>query len=120
MSLKSYKELTVWQKSILSVKEIYLSTNQLPKIEDYCLKSQMRRAAISIPSNIAEGYQRQGLGKYLRFLNISESSALELETQIIISKMIYSNIDYSKVDSLLKEIKSMLYVMIRNLKLKQT
>ena len=64
----------------------------------------MRRAAISIPSNIAEGYKRRTLGQYVYFLSISDASAAELETQIIISKELYANINFSKVESLLEEV----------------
>ena len=86
MYLKSYKELIVWQKSILLVKEIYLLTNSFPKSEIFGLSSQMQRAVISIPSNIAEGYSRKNIKEYLQFLRIAYGSATELETQIIISK----------------------------------
>jgi four helix bundle protein len=114
--LNSYKDLIVWQKSIQLVFEVYRITTLFPKEELYCLTSQMRRAVISIPSNIAEGYKRQGLGEYLRFLNISEASANELETQLIITKKLYSNINYDKIGELLVEVQKMLFVMIRNLK----
>lgn len=116
MRIQSYKELIVWQKSIELVKEIYILTNKLPREEIYGLTSQMRRSSISIPSNIAEGYKRKGLVEYIRFLNISDGSAAELETQIIISKMLYPASDYSKTESLLDEVQKMLTVMIKKLK----
>ena len=80
MKLTSYKELLVWQKSIELVRNVYAATKQFPKEELYALSSQMRRAAVSVPSNIAEGYMRQGLGEYIQFLKIAEASAAELET----------------------------------------
>ncbi len=80
MYIESYKELKVWKKSIDLVKEIYKITNKFPKEEIYVLVSQMRRAAISIPSNIAEGYKRKNLKEYIQFLSIAEASAAELET----------------------------------------
>lgn len=116
MYLESYKELIVWKKSIELVKEIYRTTEKLPKSELYCLVSQMRRAAISIPSNIAEGYKRKNLGEYVQFLSIADASAAELETQIIISKELYGNIDFNKAESLLKEIQKMLFALIKKLK----
>ncbi len=113
--LKSFKELEVWKKSILLVKEVYDITNKFPKSEAYGLSSQMRRSAVSVPSNIAEGYKRQGLGEYLQFLSIADASAAELETQIIIAKNIYANLDYSKAESLLTEVQKMLFVLIQKL-----
>lgn len=104
MYIQSYKELIVWQKSIELVKDIYHLTDQYPKSELYCLISQMRRAAISIASNIAEGYKRRQLGEYVQFLGIANGSAAELETQIIISKDIYPTINFSQAEALLEEI----------------
>lgn len=118
-STKSYKDLIVWQRSIQLVREIYKSTNKLPKSELYVLVPQMRRCVISIASNIAEGYKRKNLGEYIQFLSIADASAAELETQIIIVKKIYPNIDCSQAESLLKEIQKMLGVMIRKLKNKR-
>ena len=107
MYIQSYKQLKVWQKSIELVKEIYKSTEGFPKSELYGLVSQMRRAAISIPSNIAEGYKRKGLSEYLQFLRIADASAAELETQIIIAKELYKDLNFSKVESLLEEVQKM-------------
>jgi len=81
----NFKELKVWQKSRVFVKNLFLLTKQYPKDERFELVSQMRRAAISIPSNIAEGSGRNSNKDFRRFLNIAISSAYELETQIIIS-----------------------------------
>ncbi len=86
MKLKSYKELIVWQKSIRLVEEIYRLTARFPSCELYGLTSQMRRASVSIPSNIAEGYARKSQKEYRQFYAISYGSALELETQYIIAK----------------------------------
>jgi len=118
MYLKSYKELLVWQKSIKLVKEIYVLTNKFPKSEVYGLSNQMRRAAVSIPSNIAEGYLRKNLKEFLQFLRISYGSSAELETQLIISKDLYSNCNYQKSDSLLEEIQKMLNAIIKKLEQK--
>src|SRR3989338_7084511 len=83
---KSYKQLVVWQRSIELVNEIYRITQNFPTIEKFGLVSQMRRCAVSIPSNIAEGYKRRKVGEYLHFLGIADASSAELETQLIISK----------------------------------
>ena len=83
--LRNYKELKVWEKSYQLCLEIYRITKGFPKIEIYSLISQMRRAALSIPSNIAEGYGRKSIFEYLRFLYIAYGSVCELETQIMLS-----------------------------------
>lgn len=119
MYLESYKELIVWQKSISLVKEIYKITDNFPKSELYCLTSQMRRCAVSIPSNIAEGYKRKNIGEYVQFLSIADASAAELETQIIIAKELYTKIDFSIPFSLLDEVQKMLIVMIKKLNAKR-
>lgn len=90
-------------------------TDLYPKFELYGLVSQMRRAAVSIPSNIAEGKKRKTKKDFLHFLSVSDSSGAELETQVIISKELYPKIDFSKVDRLLEEVQKMLNSMIRNL-----
>src|SRR3989344_4866217 len=84
--LTSYRELTVWQKGIDLVLEIYRLTNLLPKSELYGLASQMRRAAVSIPSNIAEGYSRNHRPEYVQFVKVAFGSGAELETQLTITK----------------------------------
>jgi four helix bundle protein len=116
MQLESYKDLIVWQKSIELVKVIYKITKAFPKSEIYSLANQMQRAAISIPSNIAEGWSRNHKLEFARFLSISYASAAELETQIIIAKDQYTNPDYLQADSLLLEIQKMLFALIKNTK----
>ena len=81
----SYKNLIVWQKSILLVKMIYQITQKFPSDEKFGLISQMRRAVVSVPSNIAEGQARRTTGDYIRFVSTAEGSLAELETQLIIS-----------------------------------
>ncbi len=116
MYLKSYKELTVWQKSMDLVEEIYRITKMLPKSETYGLCSQMQRAAVAIPSNIAEGSKRKQK-EYAQFLGIAYGSAAELETQLILVKRLYPSIEAQKSESLLDEVLRMLYVMHRKMKL---
>ena len=117
--LTSFKDLTVWQRSLELVKEVYQATERLPKSELYGLTSQIRRAAVSIPSNIAEGYKRKNLGEYVQFLSIADASAAELETQLIISKGLYPQIDFLKAETLLVEVQKMLYSIIRKLNAKR-
>lgn len=81
-----FKELKVWQKAIDLVNKTYLITQSFPKEEIYCLTSQIRRCAVSIPSNIAEGCGRKTNKDFSNFLGISLGSAFEFETQLIICK----------------------------------
>ncbi len=119
MKTNSYKDLIVWQKSIDLVQEIYKTTGKLPREEIYGLSIQMRRAAVSIPSNIAEGSKRKDLPEYLQFLRIADGSAAELETQVIILKRLYLNLDCIKIGKLLGEIQKMLNSLISKLAIKR-
>jgi four helix bundle protein len=85
-TIKHFKELKVWQKGIEIVKDIYEITKRFPKEEMYGLTTQMRRSAISIPSNIAEGFKRHHAKEYKQFLYIALGSIAELETQMVIAK----------------------------------
>ena len=115
--VNSYKDLIVWQKAVDLVVEIYKLTDKFPKSEIYGLVSQMRRSAVSIPSNIAEGRRRGAKKDYRNFLTIAYGSGAELETKIIISKKIpFGIIDYSKADSLLDETMRMLNKFLSVLK----
>lgn len=90
--MSSYKELSVWQKSIQLVIDIYKLTKTFPKDEIYGLVSQMQRAAVSIPSNIAEGNERNSKKEFIHFLHIARGSLAELETQLVIAeKLNYIN-----------------------------
>ena len=84
MEIKSYRDLVVWKKSMAVAKKIYSITNKLPKTETYGLISQMRRFAVSIPSNIVEGFSRHSVKAYRSFLVISHGSKSELETQLLL------------------------------------
>jgi four helix bundle protein len=84
--INSFKDLIVWQKSMELVEKVYKITESFPTKEQFGLISQMRRAAVSIPSNIAEGYGRNSTGSYIQFLSIARGSLLELETQLELSK----------------------------------
>ena len=86
--MRSFRELEIWKASVLFVKTIYTLTNSFPKEEKFGLTSQINRATVSIPSNIAEGCSRTSQKDFSRFLQISLGSAFELETQIEIAKQI--------------------------------
>jgi four helix bundle protein len=118
MYIRSYKDLIVWQKAILLIKEIYIVTNTFPKSELYSLTSQIKRASLSIPANIAEGYGRNSVREYIQFYSIALGSALELETHLIIGKELtfLSKVEYERINSELEEIIKMLRAMITKLK----
>jgi four helix bundle protein len=117
MKIHSYKDLVVWKKAMELVVRIYELTEKFPSSELYGLTSQMRRAAISIPSNIAEGRRRGSKKEFLRFLLNAYGSGAELETQLEIAKRLpkTKNLGYTKVCSLLEEIMKMLNRMIKML-----
>ncbi len=116
--MSTFRDLLVWQKSMTLVTEIYLLTNFFPKDEVYGLTSQIRRSAISIPSNISEGYGREGNKDYLKFLNIAISSLFEIQTQLEIAyNLKYLNeIQFNKIYEDSKEIERMLSSFIRKIK----
>ena len=86
--MEDYRNLSVWQRSMELVKLVYGLTKQLPREETFALSNQLRRAVVSIPSNIAEGYGRNSKQDYLRFLNIARGSKNEVETQLQICLML--------------------------------
>ncbi len=85
MKAKSYRDLIVWQKAMDIVELVYHATENFPKVEQYGLASQMRRAAVSVPSNIAEGQSRHSTKEFISFLSIARGSNAEIETQLIIA-----------------------------------
>ena len=121
MSIVSYKDLTVWQKSMTLVEEIYKVTKQFPKSEIYGLASQMQRAAVSIPCNIAEGHKRKHILEYIQFLSIANCSSAELETQIELCKRLpgLNKYNYASIENILEEIMKMLAVLINKLTAKR-
>jgi four helix bundle protein len=114
--IKSFKDLVVWQKSVDLTQNIYKTTQVLPTSEQFGLTTQMRRSAVSIPSNIAEGKMRSTRKEFAHFLHIAQGSAAELETQIIITKNLYDNIDFCEAETLLEEIQKMLAVLLKKIK----
>ncbi|UAM96650.1 four helix bundle protein [Polaribacter litorisediminis] len=114
--MKTHKDLLVWQKSIDLVTEIYKLTSQFPSNEIYGLVSQLRRASVSIPSNIAEGAARSSDKEFARFLYIARASAAEVETQLIISENLgYLMSDKSKSKEQLLSISKMLTALINKI-----
>lgn len=103
MPTKSFKDLVVWQKSRDLAVELYRITESFPKSELYGLVNQMRRAAISISSNIAESYHRFHIKEKQQFLSIAFGSGAELDSQIEIAKILYPLIDFTKSEQVLSE-----------------
>ncbi len=112
---KCHEDLELWKTSILLVKEIYIVTKAFPQEEKYVLVSQMRRSAISIPSNIAEGAGRKSQKEFIRFLSISLGSLTELETQLIISKELNYIQDIADTRIKIKKIRIMTSSLIKKL-----
>ena len=115
---RPHKKLTVWKKSIDIVTIIYEETKQFPREEEYGLKSQLRRAAVSVPSNIAEGLTRKSLNDKLHFLNIAQASLSEIDTQLEISLKInyIDNACYQRIETQIIEIQKMLAGLSKRLK----
>ena len=103
MKIKDYKDLRIWQKGIEIAEKIYTITDNFPKTELYGLASQMRRASVSISSNIAEGFVRNHRKEYVQFLYISLGSCAELDTQLIIANK-RNYITKSKTEELAEDI----------------
>ena len=89
MTVQSYRQLIAWQKAMELVKQIYHLTNKFPKEELYGLTGQLRRAAVSVPSNIAEGQGRDSTKEFLHHLSIAYGSLMETETQILIAETLF-------------------------------
>jgi len=109
--MHNFKELKIWQRSIDMAEDIYNLLVDYPDFEKFGLTSQMRRSAVSIPSNIAEGSGRDSNKDFRRFLAISLSSAFELETQLILSNNIgfISESAYKEISAKLQELQKMIY-----------
>lgn len=120
MNINSHKDLIVWQKSIFLCKSIYKLTEKFPKGEIYGLTSQMRRCAVSIPSNIAEGRSRGTRKDFAQFLRIALGSASELETQIeIASQLSYlSTNEAQEICNHLSEVSRMIMGLLKKLSIK--
>ncbi|MBH0177201.1 MAG: four helix bundle protein [Nitrospira sp.] len=113
----THKDLAVWKKAMELATQVYSLTSQFPKEEMYGLTSQMRRSAVSIPSNIAEGAARHSRKEFIQFLHVASGSVAELETQLLLA----SRIGYLPTDIILthtEEVRKMLLGLLRSLKQK--
>lgn len=118
MKIKSYKELDVWKKGIEIVDLVYEVTNKFPTEERYGLAAHMQRTAVSIPSNVAEGFTRQHTKEYQQFCYIALGSCAELETQLIIAQRrnYLSSEDFAKLEEYFDHESRMLMNLIKSLK----
>ncbi|MEI7865048.1 MAG: four helix bundle protein [Chthoniobacterales bacterium] len=114
---EGYRDLVVWQKGLMLAKEIYLLTKRLPADEKFGLVSQMRRAAVSVPSNIAEGQARHTTGEFIQFISHAEGSVAELDTQLTLCQglNLLTSEDSTKAANLLEELRRMLNGLRRKL-----
>ncbi|MCT2408825.1 four helix bundle protein [Chryseobacterium antibioticum] len=116
--MHNFEKLLFWQKSIELAKEVYIVCAELPKDEKFGLISQIKRSAVSIPSNIAEGAGRNNDSEFYHFLGIANASSFELQTQLILTREL-KLLDAQKVNSLISninEIQRMIYTFKSNLK----
>lgn len=120
--IKTCRDLIVWQKSMALITEVYKAVRNFPKEETYGLTGQLRRCAVSIPSNIAEGYGRNSSSDYVRFLNIAMGSLYELQTQLEISLNLgyFTENNYKGLSEASREIERMLSSLIRKLNVRST
>lgn len=114
---KSYRELYVWQRAIQLSVVLYQLTRSFPRDEIYGLSSQLRRAGVSIASNIAEGYGRSSKGEYRQFLGVARGSALEVQTQLVIARELAfaTPVQITAAEKLADETGKMLWAMIQKL-----
>ncbi len=117
--MKDFRKLNVWQKSHELVLDVYRATALFPGTEIYGLTSQIRRAGVSIPANVAEGCGRGGDPEFGRFLQISMGSASELEYHFLLARELgyLTDTDYSSLDAQVREIKQMLTSLIQKVKI---
>ena len=117
VSARNYRELIVWQEAIKIAKAIYELTGKFPKQETYALADQIRRAAVSVPSNIAEGQARKSPGDFRRFLHIALGSLAEVDTQLVLAQE-FGYLSREDIDSLNEQIQGLrmkLYALINSL-----
>ncbi|MGO9318988.1 MAG: four helix bundle protein [Terracidiphilus sp.] len=119
---QSFKELVVWQRAIELTVDVYKLTSKFPDYERFDLTNQMRRASVSIASNIAEGYGRSTKGEYIQFLGFARGSCSELETQIVIAKKLEFGAPDSlqTTESLCNDAGRLLGALMKSIRLKQS
>lgn len=117
-TVRNYRELIVWQKAMNLVELVYQATKRFPREELYGLTSQVRRSAVSIPSNIAEGQARKSTAEFLNFLSIANGSRAEMETQILLAQRLnYATNDTAQqILSLSEEVNRLLNGLMKSLK----
>lgn len=117
VSARSYRELIVWQDAIKIAKAVYLLTGKFTKQETYALADQLRRASVSVPSNIAEGQARKSPGDFKRFLHIALGSLAEVDTQLILAQEFgyLSKEDIDPMDEQIQNLRKKLYALINTL-----
>jgi len=113
--IKTFRDLIAWQKAMDLARGVYRVTRAMPETERFGLTSQMRRCAVSVPSNIAEGFGRQSTDEYIRFLKIARGSLAELDTQLELSISMELISSDAQADDLLKETDRVLQGLIRSL-----
>ncbi|WP_430974578.1 four helix bundle protein [Sunxiuqinia rutila] len=116
VKIASYKELQVWQESMNLVELVYKEVNHFPSNESYGLTSQIRRAVVSIPSNIAEGFMRKNTKEFIQFLHVSLGSLGELDTQMEIALRVGYLSKITEINSLIETVRKLLYGLIKSLK----
>lgn len=117
VSARNYRDLIVWQEAIKIAKNVYQLTGKFPKQETYALADQIRRAAVSVPSNIAEGQARKSPGDFKRFLHISLGSLAEVDTQLVLAQEFgyLSKEDIDLMDEQIQNLRKKLYALINSL-----
>jgi four helix bundle protein len=114
--MSDYKDLNVWKESIVLVEDVYRLVKKFPKEEQYALSNQIRRAVVSIPSNISEGANRNTNKEFIQFLYIALGSASEVETQLIIAGRLEYITDIDQVFKNITKIRKMINALIRSIK----
>ncbi len=116
-TVQSYRDLKVWRKGIDPVKFVYSLVGKFPKHEQYGLADQLRRSAVSVPSNIAEGQARQHTGEFRQFLHVALGSAAEVDTQIVIAQELtyISPAEAAEAEDRITEVRRMIYGLLAKL-----
>lgn len=115
MKVKTFRDLIAWQKAMVLAKHVYEVTRGMPDLERYGLTSQMRRAAVSIPSNIAEGHARESRADYIRFLKTARGSLAELQTQLLLAEQLNLLQIPPELQAIQEETDRVLQALIRSL-----
>lgn len=117
VSARNYRELIVWQDAIKIAKAVYQLTGNFPKHETYALADQLRRAAVSVPSNIAEGQARKSPGDFKRFLHIALGSLAEVDTHLVLAQEFgyLSKEDIDPMDEQIRNLRKKLYALMNSL-----